>query len=149
MKQMIILLINLLLVTNLNAHDGGHGPKLVDSGKYGGVVSAVVLKSEMKKGTKANLVNKAELVRSSDGTLRVYLYDLSMNTLNTTTFESKATAVLITKFKKKLNEEKFELELKDGVFIGKLPTPKSKPYDVDVTLKNNGTELLTAFDRLD
>ena len=131
------------------AHDEGHGPKLSDTGKFGGLVSAVVLKSEAKKGAKATLVLKAELVRSTDGTARIYLYDTSMKQLELKGFDAKGSGLIITKIKGKTSETEFALELKDNAFIGKMPKIAKKPYNIDVTVKQDGKELLSAFDNLD
>lgn len=131
------------------AHDEGHGPKLADTGKYGGLVSAVVLKADAKKGAKAPLVHKAELVRSADGTTRVYLYDSGMKPLDMKGFEGKGSASLGAKVKGKWKDVAFNLEIKDGTFVGQMPKPEAKPYNIDVTIKQDGKELLSAFDNLD
>lgn len=148
MKKMIMALV--MCVSSLAlAHDEGHGPKLSDTGKFGGLMSAVVLKADAKKGAKAPLVFKAELVRSADGTTRVYLYDTTMKPLNLKGFDSKASALVITTVKAKSKETEFALDLKDNSFIGKMPKITKKPYNIDVTLKQDGKELLSAFDNLD
>lgn len=148
MKKIIFTL--MLLASSVSfAHDEGHGPKLSDSGKYGGLVSGVVLKGEAKKGTQAALVHKAELVRSADGTVRVYLYDQKMSPLDLKNFDSKANASLGAKVKGKFTESAFSLEQKENAFTGKMPKPASKPYNIDVTFKEGSRELLTAFDNLD
>lgn len=149
MIKKILFILTLALVGHAQAHDEGHGPKLADAGKYGGLVSAVVLKADAKKGAKAPLVNKAELVRAADGTLRIYMYDATMKPLDISTFDTKGTATIIAKVKKKMTETEFALQIKDGAFVGTMPTPKSKPYNVDIVVKQNGKELLTAFDNLD
>lgn len=150
MKKMILTLaMTLVLSVVAQAHDEGHGPKIADTGKYGGLVSAIVLKQDAKLGSKANLVHKAELVRSTDSTVRIYLYDAKMAPLASNSFNSKATASLASKVKGKWKDTSFDLELKDGVFTGKMPKPESKPYNIDVVLKEGGKELLTAFDNLD
>lgn len=131
------------------AHDEGHGPKLSDSGKYGGLVSGVVAKSDTAKKGKADLIHKAELVRSSDGTVRVYMYDKSMKALDVKGFDAKGAAELGSKVKGKWKTASFALELKDGAFVGNMPKPESKPYSIDVTVTENGKALLSAFDNLD
>jgi hypothetical protein len=135
--------------TGVRAHDGGHGPKLTDTGKYGGLVSAVVLKSEAKRGAEAALIHKAELVRSTDGTTRVYLYDTTMKPLEIKGFDLKASASLKAKVRGKWKTTEFSLEQKDGLFLGKMPKIEAKPYDIDISLKQGGKELLSAFDNLD
>ena len=131
------------------AHDEGHGPKLTDTGKYGGLVPPVVKKADAGLGAKAKLVHKAELARSGDGSVRVYLYDELMKPLDLKSFESKATAKLAAKVKGKWKESSFQLEVANGAFVGKMPKPEGKPYNIDVHLKASGTELLSAFDNLD
>ncbi len=148
-KFMIMIMVMSLIGSYVSAHDEGHGPKLSDTGKYGGLVSSVVLKSEAAKGAGATLVYKAELVRSSDGLARIYFYDSTMKPLDLKGFDVKAVASLGAKVKGKWKDVAFNLELKDGKFTGKIPTPEAKPFDIDVTLKKDGKELLSAFDNLD
>jgi len=131
------------------AHDEGHGPKVSDTGKYGGLVSAVVLKSDAKKGSSAQLIHKAELVRTSDGTVQVYLYDANMKPLDLKGFDTKGTASLGAKVKGKWKDSEFKIELKDTAFHGTMPKVEAKPYSIDVSLKADGKELLSAFDNLD
>ncbi len=129
------------------AHDEGHGPKLADTGRYGGLIAAVVDYKEADKGAKAALVHKAELVRSEDGTVRVYVYDTDLKPLALDNFEKKAEASL---FIIKTEESKsFDL-LSDGkAFIGKMPAISKRPYNIDVTFRSKDKKLLTAFDNLD
>lgn len=148
MKKLLVAL-TLGLAGSVFAHDEGHGPKLADAGKYGGLVSAVVFKAEAKKGASATLVYKAELVRSTDGTTRIYLYDTTMKPLDMKGFDAKGTAELGAKVKGKWKDVPFKLNLEGTSFIGKMPKPEAKPFNVDVTLKHEGKELLMAFDNLD
>lgn len=131
------------------AHDEGHGPKLADTGKFGGLVAPVVKKSEAKLGTKATLVHKAELVRSADGTVRVYLYDKEMKPLDAKGFAKGGGASLGAKVKGKWKDVDFPLTLEGSSFIGKMPKAEGKPYNIDVTVKEGTEELLSAFDNLD
>lgn len=148
MKKLIIALAICFAGTTY-AHDEGHGPKLSDTGKFGGLVSGVVLKSDAKKGASAALVHKAELVRSGDGSVRVYLYDAQMKPLDLKGFDGKGSASMGAKVKGKWKDTEFALELKDNSFTGKMPKVEARPYDIDVTVKQDGKELLTAFDNLD
>ena len=68
MKKLALLL--LLSASPVLAHDEGHGPKLSDVAKQGGVVSPVIDAKEHDLGAKAAVVFKAELVRAEDGTVR-------------------------------------------------------------------------------
>jgi hypothetical protein len=145
----VIMILAIGLAATAQAHDEGHGPKLADTGKYGGLVSAVVLKADAGKGSAAALVYKAELVRSADGTTRVYLYDTAMKPIDSKGFETKGSASLAAKVKVKWKSVDFPLVLKDKSFVGTMPKPEAKPYNIDVTLKQDGKELLSAFDNLD
>ncbi len=131
------------------AHDEGHGPKLTDSPKQGGVLTSVVAASEQGLGSKAQLIYKAELVRSEDGTVRIYLYNPKMEPLPLTVFNSAAKASLLTEKKGKVTENAFELKTEGNAFTGKAPAPASKPFSIDVRFKEGAKELLAAFDNLD
>lgn len=144
-----ILVLTLALALNAFAHDEGHGPKLTDAPKQGGVVTSVVLAKDASLGTKAELQHKAELVRSADGTVRVYFYDKSMNPVKAGTFATTAKAILITSKKGKITTQKFELKFVEDHFEGKSPKPARKPYNIDVKVTEGGKELLAAFDNLD
>ena len=149
MRRLMLGAIVLAFTGPAGAHDEGHGPKLADTGKFGGIVSSVVKKADAGRGVKADLVYKAELARSTDGTVRVYLYDKEMKPLDMKNIESKASASVGAKVKGRWKDVSFPLERKDNAFIGKMPKPEGKPYNIDVTLKDSGTELLSAFDNLD
>lgn len=131
------------------AHDEGHGPKLTDQPKMGGVLTGVVAAKDAKLGPKAALVYKAEMVRSEDGTVRVYLYDKDLNPLDLAKFEREAAGTLEDLRKKKPFLIKFKLALVDGAFTGKAPKASKKPFNIDVTLKEGERKLLAAFDNLD
>ena len=131
------------------AHDEGHGPKIVDAGKMGGVVTAVVLAKEAKLGPKATLLYKAEITRSEEGVVRIYLYDKDMKPLDPVRFGKSAKAVLESHKKKKTSRTPFVLTLEDGAFTGRAPKAASKPFNIDATFKEGNKELLAAFDNLD
>lgn len=131
------------------AHDEGHGPKTTDAGKMGGVMTAVVLAKEAKLGPKAALVYKAELTRTEDGIVRVYLYGKDMKPLDLARFGKSAKAVLESHKKKKIFKTPFALTLENGAFTGKAPKAATKPFNIDAIFKEGGKELLAAFDNLD
>lgn len=143
------LLLAAALASAAYAHDEGHGPKLTDQPPQGGVLTAVVEAKDAKLGPAAALVYKAELVRSDDGTVRVTLYDKKLKPLEATRFDAKAGGLLIVERKRRVTTKKFELKLEDGSFVGKLPKPAGKPYNIDVTLTEGKRKLLAAFDNLD
>lgn len=147
MKKMITLF--LALSISAFAHDEGHGPKITDAPKQGGIVAPVVLAKDVGLGTKAPMMHKAEIVRSQDGIIRVYFYDKTMNALKAGTLSATASGNLISGKKGKVSQQKFELQWKEDHFAGKSPKPTRKPYNIDITVKEGGTDLLVAFDNLD
>lgn len=150
MKLGLITLILCFGLTPLaRAHDDGHGPKLSDTGQFGGLVSGIVKKSDAGLGAEAPLVYKAELVRSMKGVARLYVYDSSMKPLEIGKFGKTASASLSYKVKGQWKSVAFELQSKEGSFQGAMPKALSQPYNIDVILQEGGQEFLTAFDNLD
>jgi hypothetical protein len=147
MKKLIAV-IAFLAASAAFAHDEGHGPKLTDQGKQGGVVSPVIDAKDASKGSKATLIYKAELVRSDDGTVRVYLYDKDMNSLDLAKFGT-AKGVVEFKKNKKWSKEEFTLAPSEGALVGKAPKVNTKPFNIDMRVKEGSKELLAAFDNLD
>ncbi len=131
------------------SHDEGHGPKLTDSGKYGGLVAPIIDLKDLKKGPHADVVYKAELVLSGDGKVRLYLYDASMKPLDLAKFANGAKGVLETKTKGKYKTVDFTMSLEGKAFVGQSPKPASKPFNLDFHIKEGERALLTAFDNLD
>jgi len=146
-KRTLMILAVLLLAGVVHAHDEGHGPKLTDTGIYGGITSAVVDDKDVDKGAHAPLVYKAELVRSEDGTIRLYLYDTKMKAIPLDGFDKKAEAVLA--LPKTGAAQNFEMNLDGNAFVGKMPKTSKRPYNIDIKLKTKDRQLLTAFDNLD
>lgn len=155
MKTLKFLVLFLSVPVAIQAHDGGHGPKLTDVGKHGGVVTAVVAAEDRKLGPKAKLIYKAELLRMADRTIRFFIYDKNMNPLDMGKFDASAKGLIETEKKKKVKEQPFKLSLnpkcaaKKACFMGKTPKPARKPFNIDIRFKEKGTELLAAFDSLD
>ncbi len=147
MKMILALVMSLTM--NVFAHDEGHGPKLTDAPKQGGVVTSVVQAKDASKGKKAELVYKSELARTSDGTVRVYFYETNMKPLDLKNFAPTAKAILITEKKGKVTTQDFELKKMGDHYMGKSPKPARRPYNIDVKVKEGEKELLAAFDNLD
>jgi hypothetical protein len=131
------------------AHDEGHGPRITDSAKQGGIVASVISTKDAAKGTKAILIYKAELVRTEDGSVRVYFYNKEMSPLNVTQFDPTAKGILEFKKNKKWNQTPFSLKQEDDAFIGKVPPLSTKPFNIDIHVKENGNDLMAAFNNLD
>lgn len=146
----LLIALSLLFSLSSFAHDEGHGPKLTDSPRQGGVLTSVIMAKEAGIGTKAKMIYKSELTRTSDGTVRLYIYDDKMNPVDLKRFAPIAKAVLISLVKKgAYDKAAFDLNASEGYFSGKSPAPKKKPYSIDVVLKEGDNTLLTAFDNLD
>lgn len=135
----------LLPPSQTHAHEGGHGPKLTDVAKKGGVLASV---TDSKKHSH-EILYKAELVRIEEGTVRVYVYDKDMKAVNLVRFSATANAAVEVKVKKKFKHTPFTLALKEDAFIGKMPVPEKKPYTIDVTIREGEKELLASFENLD
>lgn len=151
MKLKSILIATALVMTSLpiQAHDEGHGPKLSDTGKFGGLVAAVVEKKEANLGAKAKLHYKAELVRSPDGKVQLYLYDAEFKPVDASTWDKKGKASMASKKKGKWQSKDFDLTYDGKAFTGQMPELIGKPFNLDFVLKEKDKELLTAFDNLD
>ncbi|MCM2278976.1 MAG: hypothetical protein NDJ89_12945 [Oligoflexia bacterium] len=151
MKKIVLTLALALTLASLSAfaHDEGHGPKLTDSPKQGGVVAPVIEAKDAALGKKAAVLHKAELVRLEDGSVRVYLYDKEMNMLPLASFDQAAKGIIEVLKKKKVSKTPFELKQEGDAFVGKAPKPGSKPFNIDVTFQEGGKSLLVAFDNLD
>ena len=150
MKVFKSFLVSALVTVSLPAmaHDEGHGPKLTDTGKFGGLTSAVVEKKDAGLGAKAKLQYKAELVRSSDGKVQVYLYDEAMKPIDLSTWGKKGK-VTAAPLKKGVKAKDFDVSLDGKAYTGKIPEGITKPFNLDFTFTEKGRELLSAFDNLD
>lgn len=131
------------------AHDEGHGPKLGDQPKFGGRVAAVIDKKEVRKGTSAELLYKAELTKNNKNVVRVYLYDKEMNPLKLDGFKgAKGELQFKDRKTKKWKSREFKFEKKDDAFEGELPTDPRKPFNIDVSVEAGDKTLFMAFDNL-
>lgn len=148
MKNLTLAIVFILSTTVL-AHDGGHGPKLTESPKNGGVLAPVIKNSESKLGPKAKAVYKAELVRGDGGAVTLYVYDTAMNPVPLASFAKEAKGDLEFKKKKKWAKESFALVLEGETFKGKAPKTTHKPFNIDIHLNDGKEALLVAFDNLD
>lgn len=131
------------------AHDEGHGPKLSDTGKFGGLVSAVVEKKDANLGGKAKLQYKAELVRSPDGKVQIYVYDAEMKPTDASTWDKKVKVTMASEKKGKWQSKDFDVTYDGKAFSGQMPEVIGKPFNLDFVFKSKDKELLSAFDNLD
>jgi hypothetical protein len=148
---MKILLMSLMLTaaTSVFAHDEGHGPKLTESGKYGGVLASMIEEKDIDQGAKSQRVYKAELVKSEDNEISVYIYDEKMNLVPMTKFKKEGRGSLeIFKNNKPVIQD-FKLSTTSNHFQGKAPRPEKRPFNIDVRVEEGNRKLFVAFDNLD
>ncbi|RYZ75644.1 MAG: hypothetical protein EOP04_33060 [Proteobacteria bacterium] len=150
MKRFQTLWLSATLLSSLPAfaHDEGHGPKLSDTGKFGGLVTAIVEKKEATLGAKAKLQYKAELVRSAEGKIQVYVYDTEMKPVDASTWGKKLT-VTADPLKKGAKTQTFDAAFDGKAFVGQIPSGVSKPFNLDLVFNEKGRDLLAAFDNQD
>lgn len=146
----IMFAIYLISFTGLSfAHEGGHGPAVTDTGSFGGIIAAVIEAKDEAKGEKAVLVYKAELTRAADKTVRVYIYSKDMKLLSANQLNSQAEAKIISKISGKEITKSFPLVFENNAYVGKMPEPAGKPYNIDILFTSDGKNLLAPFDGLD
>jgi hypothetical protein len=148
MKFIIALSLFVLGLTAF-AHDGGHGPKMTESGKFGGVLASVIAESDVGQGSSAKRVYKAELVRSEAGEVSLYIYDEKMNILPMTKFSKEASGALEIEKNKKFIKTDFKLVAKNNRFEGLAPKPEKRPFNIDIKFSEGVRKLFVAFDNLD
>lgn len=137
----------LLLGLNALAHEG-HGEMPTEAAKYGGQLSNVVDDLKMEKKAKHNPpLYKAELVRSEDGTLRVYLYDTGMKQIGTGDFGPEAEGTVDNP--KEKTKAKISLKSSGDHYLGKMPKQKKRPFNVYVRFSRGNQKLFAGFDNLD
>ncbi len=145
----LVILLSAALTLNASAHDEGHGPKLTEAPKKGGVLAPLILASEASLGSKAKILYKGELVRSDTGGVTLYVYDDKMNALPLEKFAKTAKGDLEFKKGKKWQKLPFPLKNENSTFTGAPPKPQKKPYNIDIHLNDGTRDLLVAFDNLD
>ncbi len=140
------LIFALLVSLTTFAHEGhDDGPIGIATGKYGGLVEGIVEKADKARFHDAIQLGKAELVRSADGTTRVYIYDSKMKKVDLSHLAPKGYAIVEWG---KGQSSRITLEKSKKAFIGQLPrvTP---PYAIEIYLKNKDVEIFTEFENLD
>jgi len=145
-----LLLAALLGAAPAMAHDEGHGPKLTDQGLQGGIVSPVLEEKDANKGAKATVLHKAELVRSEDGTVRIFVYDTAMKPFDSSGLDKTAAGKVVYRGRKlKGTSDAVELKMEGAAYVGKMGKPKGKPFDLEVAFGGGGKKLFVAFSNLD
>lgn len=145
----IVLLFTVLCSLSLFAHEGGHGD-VEEGGKFGGIMSPIVAKSEAGKGNKAKFLFKAELVRAESGKLSFYIFDEKMNLMDLKDFGGEINAKLEVKKKGKFTYVgDFKLKKNGNHYTGQLPKIDYKPFNIDFFLNRGKQDLFVGFSNLD
>lgn len=148
MKKLFALFSVLFTITAF-AHEGGHG-HVEEGGKFGGVMSPIVAKSEAGKGDKAKVLYKAELVRPESGMLSFYIFDNKMNLVDLKEFGDEIKANLEVKKKGKFTYVgEFKLKKHGNHFMGQLPKIDYKPFNIDFYLSRGKQDMFVGFSNLD
>ena len=147
MKTVFAILFALSL--NAFAHEGGHG-HVTEGGKFGGITTPVVDKSEAGKGDAAKTLFKAELVRAASGKLSLYIFDQKMNLVSLDQFSAEVEANLEVKKKGKFTYfGKIALKKAGNHFEGQLPQVEYKPFNIDIYFARGTQKLFGGFSNLD
>lgn len=142
------LLLSLLLSLNVLAHDEGHGPKLIETGNYGGIVAALIEEKSIGN-TEAEIKFKGEIVINKKYEVRFYIYDKNMKQQRLKDFPQSIQADVEIKIAGKFQRTRFELSKKGNNYYAKMPKPAKKPYNVDVYIEHQGQKLFVGFSNLD
>lgn len=145
--KLLMPLIAMLFCLSLFAHEG-HGEMPTEPARFGGILGNVVDETKMQKKEKHNpSLMKAEIVRSEDGTVRLYLYDLKMNLVKTDDLSKEAKGTIENR-KAKIKDQ-FVLQLHGNHYMGKAPKPKKRPFSVFISFTRGSEKLFVGFDNLD
>lgn len=144
-----IMLVGLTLSAQLFAHEGGHGPQITDSGKFGGVLTSVIEEGEAVKHGQAKMLYKAELVRSETNEVTVYIYDEKMNLIPMDKFSKDGKGSVEIQKNKKYVTTDFKLAAKGNHFEGIAPKPEKRPFNIDVHFSEGNRKLFAGFNNLD
>jgi hypothetical protein len=129
------------------AHDSGHGPKVMAQGKFGGKLSAVILKKEANNSS-AKAYYAAELTKAADGKLRLYFYDTKMASATPTITVISGLANYKSKTAKKSVTEKVDFKKEGENYEAQLPADVDGSVSVEVVMMTPDGELMAAFPRM-
>jgi len=159
-----LVLVTAFATTRLLAHEGGHHPAVTDGGHYGGLVTELTAKHEAhdhdsdhnhkhvhshshEHESKSKF--KAELVRATDRTVHLYIYNDAMNPLDPKNLGNEVKATLAQGSGKKTKREMFSLKFNGKSYMGVSPTIIQKPYAMEFMVPIEGQEQQASFTNLD
>lgn len=145
--KIIILGLFAVFSFHLVAHEG-HGDVPTDPSKYGGQLGSIVDEVKVEKKIKDNPpLFKGELLRSENGSVRLYVFSNDMKPIDMASLADQASGKIVnTKNKISLN---FSLEKKADHYLGKLPKISKRPFDLFISLRKGPQKLFIGFDNLD
>ena len=147
MKTLLFLL---LIATNITyAHEGGHGPTSNDTGKFGGIMANVLDEADFNKGLKNKVYYKAELVRSENNEVFLYLYDHHMHLVNITKFNANVQGFVEYKKDNKFERIPFALSAQKKHFKGHIQEIIRRPFNLDFIVTEGNKKFITSFENLD
>lgn len=141
------LIVGLLLNVIVYAHEG-HGDMPTELAKYGGILGNVVSETKMQaKEKNISPLMKAEIVRSEDDTVRLYIYDLKMIQIRADSLSKEAKGTVENN--KSKTKDHFTLQAHGDHFMGKIPKQKKKPFNIYISFSKGTEKLFVGFDNLD
>jgi hypothetical protein len=129
------------------AHDEGHGPKIRNQGKYGGRLSSVIFKKDANNSS-AKAEYAAELTSSSDGTLRLYLYDTKLQPVSLSPKQVTGNASYKSKETRKSTTSKIDFKQNGDSFESKLPADIDGTVSLEVDIATKNGDYMAAFPRI-
>lgn len=142
------ILFAMLFSLQLFAHDEGHGPKLIETGNYGGIVAALIEEKNIGN-EEAEIKFKGEIVINKKYEVRFYIYDKEMKQQRLKTFPESIKADVEIKIAGKFQRTPFELTKKGNNYYAQMPKPAKKPYNIDVYMEHDDKKLFVGFSNLD
>lgn len=144
----ILVLILAIMTTQSFAHDEGHGPSLIETGNYGGIMAAIMLENDIGN-EEAKIHYKGELVINKKYEARFYIYDDKMKQQKLKGFPEKIRGDVEIKIAGKFKKDSFEFVKKGNNYYAQIPKPAKKPYNIDIYMSHESKNLFVGFSNLD
>lgn len=146
-KRVLILIFISLLGLNARAHEGEHGPKVKNQGKYGGKMASVILKKDLDNSS-ATAIYIAELTLSADGTLRVYFYDKSLDFISINAKSIVGNISFKDKKTRKETHSKIDFVANGNGFEAKIPSSINRASSLEIDINTPENDYVAAFPRI-
>lgn len=161
MKKIFIIILSIILFNNLFAHEGEEEVEVKNAPRFGGRVSAIVLKEDHGHEKESDHAHKekeehhdealfmSELLISDEDVVRFYVYDDEMKAISLADFPSELSGSIVIKKKDKVINQTLLLKKESKYYVGSLPNLEKKPYDLNIEFKHKGKKLVVSFKSLD